>query len=204
MTPDTAGVIYRRGDGIVMLDPDKSNGRKDIVDMCPYGQIFWNEELGVPQKWNFDAHLIDDGWKQPRCTQACPTEAIQAVKITDIEMDRLAKNEDLQVLQPELGARPRIYYKGLQRTQTSFAGGTAVIETDGVTDCCEGASVELFLRGESIARTVTDGFGDFRFDGLPPTGGSYSLTISAFESSLAHEFEMSADKSVYLGALKLG
>src|ERR1700686_4828356 len=53
--------IKKRPDGIVLIDPEKAKGRKDLVDACPYGHIWWNEELEVAQAWPFDAHLIDDG-----------------------------------------------------------------------------------------------------------------------------------------------
>ena len=56
------GVIAKREDGIVLIDPVKAKGRKDLVDACPYGHIWWNEEREIPQAWPFDAHLIDDGW----------------------------------------------------------------------------------------------------------------------------------------------
>lgn len=203
MSEQTAGAIYRRKDGIVMIDPDKSQGRENLVDQCPYGQIFWNEELNAPQKWNFDAHLIDAGWKQPRCTQACPTEAIRAVKLTDEEMDRRVSAENLQVLRPELNARPRIYYKNFQRTNTSFVGGTLLTDKDGVTECCEGATVALLNANNIIATTTTDGFGDFRFEGLPWEGGSYAVTISGPGASIERRFTINEGKSVYLGALKL-
>ena len=34
------GAIYRRDDGIVIIDPEKSKGQKQIVDACPYGCIY--------------------------------------------------------------------------------------------------------------------------------------------------------------------
>lgn len=36
--------IYKREDGIVIIDPQKAKGKKEIVGACPYGQIHWNEE----------------------------------------------------------------------------------------------------------------------------------------------------------------
>ena len=41
--------VTKRDDGIVLIDPDKAKGRKDLVDACPYGHIWWNEEHQVPQ-----------------------------------------------------------------------------------------------------------------------------------------------------------
>ena len=71
--------VFRRPDGIVIIDPEKARGRKDLVKSCPYGAIWWNEEKSLPQKCTFCAHLLDDGWKSPRCVQACPTGALAAV-----------------------------------------------------------------------------------------------------------------------------
>src|SRR5690242_9955293 len=45
------GAITKRDDGIVLIDQERAKGRKDLVDACPYGHIWWNEELGVPQHW---------------------------------------------------------------------------------------------------------------------------------------------------------
>src|SRR5262245_21220367 len=67
--------IKKRPDGIVLIDPRAAKGRRDLVDACPYGHIWWNEEHQVPQLWPFDAHLIDQGWQQTRGQQACPTGA---------------------------------------------------------------------------------------------------------------------------------
>ena len=51
------GAITKRADGIVIIDPVKSKGQKAIVDACPYGAVYWNEEKQIPQAWIFDAHL---------------------------------------------------------------------------------------------------------------------------------------------------
>jgi Fe-S-cluster-containing dehydrogenase component len=40
------GAVRKRDDGIVLIDPEKAKGRKDIVDSCPYGAIWWNEDRG--------------------------------------------------------------------------------------------------------------------------------------------------------------
>ena len=73
------GAVKKRDDGIVLIDPDKAKGRKDLVEACPYGHIWWNEELQLPQAWTFDAHLIDGGWRQTRGQQSCPTGAMRAI-----------------------------------------------------------------------------------------------------------------------------
>ncbi len=70
------GAIYKRSDGIVIIDPEKSIGQKELISTCPYRVIYWNEERQIPQKCTFCAHLLDNGWHEPRCVDACPTGAI--------------------------------------------------------------------------------------------------------------------------------
>src|SRR3989304_1112943 len=72
----TNGAIYRRSDGIVIIDPAKAAGQKQLVESCPYGVIFWNEKENLAQKCTFCAHLLDDGWSQPRCVQTCPARCM--------------------------------------------------------------------------------------------------------------------------------
>lgn len=69
------GSILKRPDGIVLIDYQKAKGKKDLVKACPYGAIWWNEENQTPQKCTSCAHLLDEGWQQPRCVQACPLDA---------------------------------------------------------------------------------------------------------------------------------
>jgi len=70
MKADKTGAIGKRDDGIVIIDPVKAKGHKELVDACPYGHIWWNEELQLPQAWPFDANLNDQGWQQTRGHQA--------------------------------------------------------------------------------------------------------------------------------------
>ena len=70
------GAAYLRDDGIVLIDPAKAAGQHELVRSCPYRVIYWNEEAQVPQKCTLCAHLLDAGWKEPRCVEACPTGAL--------------------------------------------------------------------------------------------------------------------------------
>ena len=115
------GAVTKRDDGIVLINPVKAKGRKDLVEACPYGHIWWNEELSLPQAWTFDAHLIDQGWKQTRGQQSCPTGAMRAICVDDDAMAKLAAEQGLEVMQPELGTRPRVYYKNLWRYATALS-----------------------------------------------------------------------------------
>src|SRR5450759_249381 len=50
------GAVYKRKDGLVLIDPKKAHGRKEILDSCPYGVIYWNDDQGIPQKCTGCAH----------------------------------------------------------------------------------------------------------------------------------------------------
>jgi len=171
------GAVYKRKDGIVIIDPEKAAGQKGIVDACPYGAIWWNEENAVLQKCTLCAHLLDEGWKEPRCVQACPTGALRIVHVEDAEMQRIIESENLEVLHPEYKTRPRVYYKNLYRFTRCFIGGSVAVTVDGITDCAEGATATLIKDSQKTA-TVTDAFGDFRFDDLDDNSGTYRLEIS--------------------------
>ncbi len=173
------GAVYQREDGIVMIDPVKSKGRKDIVETCPYGQIHWNAEEEVPQVWTFDAHLLDNGWKQPRMVESCPTIAIEAVKCSDAEMEDRAKTENLRTLKPEMGTKPRIYYKNLDQVFENFLVGAVLVKNGEQTDSLEGAKVTLSEAGNELKSTQTDFFGDFKFTGLKQEPTEYTILVEA-------------------------
>ena len=173
------GAVKKRDDGIVLIDPVKAKGRKDLVNACPYGHIWWNEELKLPQAWTFDAHLIDQGWKQTRGQQSCPTAAMRAICVEDDEMAKIAREQGLEIMKPELGTKPRVYYKNLWRYSKCFIAGSVSIEAKGAVDCVEGASVRLLKNGGNVAETATDNYGDFKFDRLDENSGEYAVEISA-------------------------
>ncbi|MBL6864374.1 MAG: oxidoreductase [Rhodospirillales bacterium] len=173
------GAITKREDGIVIIDPIKSKGQKHLVDSCPYDRIWWNEELEIPQTWIFDAHLLDEGWKQPRASTVCATGSIIAKKISDEEMAKLARDENLEVLEPEKGTKPRVYYKKLYRYDSCFIGGSIYAKKNTIIDCIQDAVVKLKQNTAVIAEIKTDIFGDFKFDKLPEGSGDYQIEITA-------------------------
>ena len=179
------GAVYKRADGLVLIDPEKAAGRKAIVQTCPYGAIWWNAEKQVPQKCTFCAHLLDKGWQQTRCTQACPGGALRIVSAPDAEMAAIVATEKLQVLHPEYGTQPRVYYKNLYRFDRCFIGGSVAVASKWVIDCAAGARVTLFQDSQKISATVTDIFGDFKFDGLRENAGRFvvEIELSGFEKA---------------------
>ena len=196
------GVISKRDDGIVLIDPEKAKGRKDLVDACPYGHIWWNEEREIPQAWPFDAHLIDDGWSQTRGQQACPTGAMKAVKLDDAEMSRMAQDEGLEVMKPEIGAKPRVYYRNLWRYSTAFIAGSISAEAGGVVDCVEGAAVSLIKDGDTVAEAKSDNYGDFKFDRLEENSGGYTIKIAS-DGGQSVSIAAELGESISLGEIRL-
>jgi Fe-S-cluster-containing dehydrogenase component len=195
------GAVNKRDDGIVLIDPEKARGRKDLVEACPYGHIWWNEEHQVPQIWNFDAHLIDQGWDKTRGHQSCPTGAMRALKVEDNDMARLAREQALEVMKPEAGTRPRVYYKNLWRYSKCFIGGTISARSAEGVDCVDGAQVRLRKGNQLVAETTSDNYGDFRFDRLDEDSGSYQVEIS--KDGLRKTVEARLGVSVNLGEIRL-
>jgi Fe-S-cluster-containing dehydrogenase component len=176
----SGGAIAERLDGILLIDPGKSKGRKDLVSACPYQAIQWNEEQQVPQKCTFCAHLLDKGWKAPRCVQSCPTGALAFRVADDVEMDKIIKAEKLEVYKPDARTMPIVYYKNLHRFTRCFIAGSVATRVDGREDCVEGAHVSLFDAAGTLKEEVrTDAFGDFKFDNLEPGGGTYTVRVLA-------------------------
>ncbi len=171
------GAVYKKDNGIVIIDPEKAKGQKNIVDACPYGAIWWNEEKNIAQKCTLCVHLLDDGWKEPRCVQACPTGALRAIKVENSIITKIIEDENLEVLHPEYNTKPRVYYKNLYRFLKCFIAGSVAIEVAGVIDCAVGARVTLFNNSKKIGEAITDNYGDFKFDKLEQNSGGYRLEV---------------------------
>jgi Fe-S-cluster-containing dehydrogenase component len=170
--------VTKRPDGIVLIDPQKARGQKQLVQACPFGAIWWNEEYQVPQKCTLCAHLLDSGWSKPRCVQACPTGALTVFHGTDAQLQARAASQNLEVLEgPHRSAGPRVYYKNQYRYTDAFIAGSVATVWNDQSECVAGARVELHRDGSLIRHTESDLFGDFKFDRLPVDSGAYDLSI---------------------------
>jgi Fe-S-cluster-containing dehydrogenase component len=197
------GAIYKRPDGIVIIDPVRAKGQRALVEACPYGVIRWNEELQVAQKCTLCAHLLDRGWTQTRCTQSCPTGALAIKYVEDSEMQKIIGSEKLGTPHPEHETGPSVHYKNLYRFTRCFIGGSLAAKIDGKDECAEGAKVSLLDGTGKIAdETVSDNYGDFKFDNLMENSGRHTLQFD-FPGHDRKTIEVNLAKSLYLGIISL-
>ena len=117
-------------------------------------------------------------------------------------MQRIAAEEGLTVLQPELETKPRVYYRNMHLFEQCFVGGTVVMMHNGVEECAPDATVVLKKDGAEVGRATTDTFGEFKIDKLAPDSGRYALEVSRDSEVCQAEFDLGAD-SRYLGTLTL-
>jgi len=115
----------------------------------------------------------------------------------------IAKRDGLEVRAEELGTRPRVYYRNMDLYEKCFIGGSIAGMVDGKEECISGAVVTLNKDGTKIAEQVSDGFGDFKFDGLDPDSGAYTAEIlhPGFQSVSE---TVTLGTTVYLGLISLG
>ncbi|MCC8090167.1 MAG: carboxypeptidase regulatory-like domain-containing protein [Oscillospiraceae bacterium] len=190
------GAVYKRPDGIVIIDPEKAKGQKELVESCPYHAIYWNDVLDIPQKCTMCAHLLDnEGWTEPRCVQACPTDALIFGEEEELK-DRLG---DFEQLHPEYGTGPRVYYKGLLNKY--FIAGE-VYDPD-ADECLEGATVTLLDSTGAAVKTVkTDVFGDFWFERNEPGEYSIKIEMDGYTARAMDSIDATT-KDVNVGSLEL-
>ena len=192
------GAVYRREDGIVIIDPEKAKGQERIVNACPYRVIYWNEEKQIPQKCTFCAHRLDEGVKLPRCVESCPTGAMVFGDLDDPESEiaQLSAKLPVQEYHPEFGTEPLVKYVGIPKR---FVAGEVVFK-DKEGECAQGVAVKL--NGDDLdLETATDLFGDFEFEGLE-NSGNYTIIVSA-DGYMAKELAFRMFKDVNLGEIVL-
>ena len=172
---DNNPAVTKNSDGIVLIDQAAAKGNRTLADACPYNAIAWNGELSLPQKCTLCAHLLDAG-DVPRCVESCPNGTMLFGDLSDAgsEVSRVVAGV------PELRAQDSIvrYYNKPGR----FAAGS-VYHSE--SEVAAGAAVKLIAGGAVIAETITNGFGDFRFDCLPDSKEcQIEITCDGYETLL--------------------
>lgn len=163
------GAVYKRPDGIVIIDPEKAKGQKQIVDACPIGAVYWNAELEIPQKCTMCAHLLDDPdypGKEPRCVEACPNQALIFGDLDDPNSEVSKKIAAGKVTQLEaLGdSGSSVVHLNIP---SAFIAGTVFYPAE-EEEVCIGAHVKATCKScGSVFEADTNWAGDYEFDGLP-------------------------------------
>ena len=132
------GATQKRDDGIVIVDKDKCMGCKACIMACPYGARYsvekwesyfpdgleltpyeeftkraWEEKSGngVATKCDFCLERISEG-QDPACVEACAANARTFGDLDDphSEISTLIKKYRGEVLNPEIGNKPKVYY----------------------------------------------------------------------------------------------
>ena len=171
------GAVVKREDGIVLIDPEKAKGQKQIVDACPIGAIYWNEELQIPQKCTMCAHLLDKGFAKPRCVEACPNEALFFGDLDDpdSEVSRVIAANKATPLKPLEDQKTNVAYLNIP---TVFLAGSVYLPGDETGDePADGALVTLTCRETGKVITAkTNYFGDWDVEWLTPNA-TYDIKI---------------------------
>lgn len=179
--------VYTRPDGLVIIDPAKAKGHRELVEACPYGRIYYNEDLDLPQKCTGCAHLIDAG-ELPRCVAMCPTGALRYV---DVDEDAPAFEGSTY---PDAygDCQPTVAYRNVPGL---FIAGD-VWDRD-ANEIIEGATITLSNQSGQTWVTKSDDLGDFWFHDLD--AGSYTLMVEAAGYANPKPREIALQASVNVG-----
>ncbi|HYF93270.1 MAG TPA: 4Fe-4S dicluster domain-containing protein [Symbiobacteriaceae bacterium] len=107
------GATYKRADGITVIAQDECIGCRYCIASCPYGARFINPETNTASKCDFCVHRVEQGLV-PSCVNTCVGRARVFGDLNDpeSEISKLIARTPTQVLKPEAGTEPRVFYIG--------------------------------------------------------------------------------------------
>ncbi|MBV8209735.1 MAG: 4Fe-4S dicluster domain-containing protein [Burkholderiaceae bacterium] len=110
------GASYKTADGVVLIDQEYCIGCQYCVQACPYGARFFDPVKGVSEKCTWCYHRITRGL-QPACVEVCPVGARVFGDRNDKDsvVSRFIRDNRVQVLKPETGNAPNVFYVGIDK-----------------------------------------------------------------------------------------
>lgn len=102
--------IWKRPDGIVLIDDSRCTQCRKCENDCPYGAIRWDAAVNAPRKCTFCVEEIDAG-RPPVCVAACPNQALAFGEREDLQrrfggVSRVMPLADPAIAGPALVIRP--------------------------------------------------------------------------------------------------
>ena len=110
------GATFKVKDGPVLIDTTYCIGCQYCVQACPYGARSFNESRGTVDKCNWCYHRITKGLN-PACVEVCPTgtRIFGDRNNPESPISLFIRNNHVQVLKPEMGNAPNVFYKGTDK-----------------------------------------------------------------------------------------
>ena len=95
------GAVYKRPDGMVIIDPEKAQGNKQLMASCPYGVIYWNDALKFGEEeelkeWIAKAEVMEpESGLKPRVYYLNPPKNFVAGEVWDPQRDECLENAEV-------------------------------------------------------------------------------------------------------------
>jgi len=122
------GATYQTDDGFVLIDPDKCTGCKACVTACPY-EMRHITSGGWADKCTFCRHRVAEGGV-PACVETCPAGARIFGDLDDPADPigaAIAAARRSDVMRPETGAKPKLFYLNSKFTNTAVDRAPATV-----------------------------------------------------------------------------
>jgi Fe-S-cluster-containing dehydrogenase component len=103
--------LFKRGNGIVDLDPARCIGCKSFMQACPYDAIHIDPREGTAAKCHLCAHRLEVDLA-PACVSVCPEQAIKVVDLDDPHMRGELGDLGAVVRKADRKTRPQTFYLG--------------------------------------------------------------------------------------------
>jgi len=110
------GASFKAKDGVVLIDQAYCIGCQYCIQACPYSARYIDHAKGVADKCTWCYHRITKGLK-PACVEVCPTHCRVFGDLNEpaSEINEFIRNNRVQVLKPETGNAPQVFYAGIDR-----------------------------------------------------------------------------------------